>query len=281
MAAIRVNGHPADTINLMDRGFQYGDGVFTTLRVAAGAPLFLGHHLDRLRRDAGRLAIPAVGTGVLLEDIRLLLRNQPEGVLKIQITRGQGGRGYRLPDVVAPTRVVALHPPPLFPAGNRLDGVAVRYCRTRLGMNPDLAGIKHMNRLEQVLARAEWFSSAIAEGLMRDAEGYVVEGTMSNLFMVKQGQLFTPLLDRCGVSGVMRALLLAGAGELGLRVTETRLACAPLEGADELFLSNSVIGIWPVRRLEQQDFSVGPVTRELAAWLKTATQHAINAWRAG
>lgn len=279
--SVRVNGQATGAIDPLDRGFQYGDGVFTTVRIESGAPLFLGHHLDRLRRDCQRLAIPYAGSGVLLEDIRALLADRSQGVLKIQLTRGVGGRGYRPPVRPAPTRALVWHPLAPHPADYPVSGVEARYCRTRLAINPALAGIKHMNRLEQVLARTEWPDGPIAEGLMLDTEACVVEGTMSNVFMVRGNRLITPLLDRCGVNGVMRALILEAAAELGFSLTEDRLNPAELEAADEVFLTNSVIGIWPVRKLERQEYRVGPVTLELAEWLKNTTQQAINAWSAG
>ena len=257
-------------MNVADRGFQYGDGVFTTLPVREGVAVFLSRHFGRLERDCQRLAIPFVGRDMLLGDMNLLLDQPPlDGVLKIQITRGSGGRGYRPPERVLPTRVTALHPPPVYPAEFSTRGVNVRYCRTRLGINPVLAGIKHMNRLEQVLARAEWPHDDIAEGLMLDPEGRVVEGTMSNLFVVMEGRVFTPRLDQCGVSGVMRRMVLEGVADLGRRIEEKRVYPADLEAADELILTNSLIGIWPIRRLEERLYPVGPVTQELAEWLNT------------
>ncbi|MGB8167031.1 MAG: aminodeoxychorismate lyase, partial [Chthoniobacteraceae bacterium] len=281
MTDCRVNGHAASAIDIRDRGFQYGDGVFTTIRVEDGAPLFLGRHFDRLRHDAERLGMAFVGSGVLLEDVRALLGNRRHGVLKIQLTRGMGGRGYRPPETVVPTRVVTFHPPAPYPAEYPSHGVEVRYCRTRLGGNPALAGIKHMNRLEQILARAEWSTGPVAEGLMLDFDGHIVEGIMSNVVLVRDGQLVTPLIDRCGVAGVMRSLIWEGAADLGLSVSEERVTPAGLEAADELFLTNSIIGIWPVRTLEHHHFPVGPVALELAAWLKNTTRDAINAWSAG
>jgi 4-amino-4-deoxychorismate lyase len=277
----RVNGTATRTIDLSDRGFQYGDGVFTTVRVQDGVPLFFGRHLDRLRHDGKRLAIPYVGSGVLLEDVRALLGDRQQAILKIQMTRGMGGRGYRLPETVVPTRVVSLHPPAPYPAEYPDSGVEVRYCRTRLGINPALAGLKHMNRLEQILACADWSAGPAVEGLMRDTEGYLVEGTMTNVFLVREGCLLTPFLDRCGVRGIMRSIIMEGAAELGITVSEERVSPADAEAADELFLTNSIIGLWPVRSLEHRHYPVGPVALELAEWLKKITRNAINAWSAG
>lgn len=264
-----VNGQPTSRIEAADRGFQYGDGVFTTLPVRQGIPILLSRHLARLEHDCRRLAIPFPFREDLIREAGVLCAARSEDVLKIQISRGIGGRGYLPPEPAVPTRVVGIHPSPDYPPDLARDGVAVRLCRTRLGINSHLAGVKHMNRLEQILARAEWPPGDIREGLMLDAVGHVTEGTMTNLFLVRDGVLSTPRLDRCGVAGVMRALVMEIAAERGRTVMETRLSLDDLHAADELFLTNSVIGLWPIRRFEQRDYRVGPLTREIQLWLAT------------
>lgn len=269
---ILVNGEPTSCVSALDRGFQYGDGVFTTLPVCRGRPVVLPRHLARLERDCQRLAISFPARDVLARESRLLSEAYPDGVLKIQITRGVGGRGYRPLEPALPTRVLSMHPPPDYPPELWTEGVEVRFCRFRLGINPGLAGVKHSNRLEQILARAEWSLGDIREGLMLDTDGHITEGTMTNLFLEKSGALITPKLDLCGVAGVMRALVFEAAGELGLAVEETRVLPDQLYAADELFLTNSVVGVWPVRRIEGQTFPVGPVTREVSRWLAVRIQ---------
>ncbi len=277
-AAVLVDGRFATQVKAADRGFQYGDGVFSTLNIRNGVPVFLDYHLDRLQRDCERLMIPDAGRAALLADIGVLMAVRPtaSAVLKIQITRGEGGRGYRVPDSVTPSRILALYPTPDYPEYYAVDGVEIRYCSTRLGINPRLAGIKHMNRLEQVLARSEWPPGLIAEGLMLDVEGRVTEGTMSNLFIVRSGRIFTPFVDQCGVFGVMRRVILEMAPQAGFCIEEQYLWPAELDAADEVFLTNSIIGIWPVRRLESRDYKVGPITRGLSAWLTSTIQENIN-----
>lgn len=264
---VLVNGDLTRCVDVSDRGFQYGDGVFTTLPVRHGIPLFFSYHLARLERDCRKLFIPFPERGCLVREGRGLCESQPNGVLKIQITRGQGGRGYRCPEPTRATRVLGIHPLPDYPAKLAEEGVEVRVCRTRLGINPSLAGVKHMNRLEQILARAEWDQVQIQEGLMLDSEDHVTEGTMTNLFLVKDKTLYTPKLDLCGVAGVMRALIMEGVAALGLAIAEQRVGLADVYAADELFLTNSVIGLWPIRRLEQQEYSVGPIAGEVRRWL--------------
>jgi 4-amino-4-deoxychorismate lyase len=189
-------------------------------------------------------------------------------VLKLLLTRGSGGRGYAPPPAPTPTRVLAVYPWPAHLCDNADKGVRVRVCCTRLGGSPALAGIKHLNRLEQVLARAEW-SDEYADGLMLDAQGDVIEGTMSNVLAVLDGRLVTPDVSRCGVAGVMRGLIMERARDI-LPTAVTRVSLADLVRATEVFLANSIIGIWPVTQLDTEDipgggrtYARGPITRQL------------------
>lgn len=258
-----VNGEATHAIDVADRGLHYGDGIFTTLPVRSGIPLFLEEHLERLSRDAAQMFLPSPDHGVLAREARQLAGYRPDAVLKILWTRGVGGRGYQCPQPESPTRVLALYPPPDYPESCYQEGVKVGLCTTRLGHNAALAGAKHLNRLEQVLARREWTGSDVREALMRDQDGFVVEGVMSNLFIVEGGTLRTPPLDRCGVRGVMRARVLRAAAELGLAVEQDRLGLERVLAADEVFVTNSLIGIWPVAELEGRGFRPGPLAKAL------------------
>lgn len=250
---ISVNGVLDAAISPLDRGFAYGDGVFETCRYQNGSIPLWQYHRERLLQSAKRLDIPL--------DEQLLLRYRdellakidssqiPYGVLKVTITRGVGGRGYRVPDAVKPTYCLGAF------SGNSLytesyrAGVSVRVCNLRLSQSPALAGMKHLNRLEHILARAEWMNE-FAEGLLLDAEGRVIEATVSNLFTVKGNQLYTPDLARAGVAGVMRRLIierLAPALELDVNVVDMDLDF--IATVDEIFLCNSVYGIWPVNNV--------------------------------
>lgn len=259
-----VNGRFQDWVGSSDRGFQYGDGVFTSTPVRSGRALLLDRHLARLARDCGRLNIPSPSAATLGDEVRQICRQHPDAVLKIQVTRGPGGRGYRLPDPARPTRVLSIHPCPNFDARLNEEGVTVKICKHRLGWNTALAGVKHMNRLEQILARAEWNEESVQEGLMLDQVGNVVEGTMSNVFLARQRRLITPLLDRCGVDGVMRGLILEIASTLGIPAEQRRIGLSDLAEAEEIFLTNAVIGLWPVSRIETFTYAVGALTRHLA-----------------
>lgn len=257
---VLVNGIETDHVSVQDRGLHYGDGVFETLAVRDGEPLCWGPHLDRLRAGCQRLGIPCPDPSQLLGEARQVSQERPHAVLKLLVTRGVGGRGYRPPGKPTPSRVVASYPWPEYPRASTHHGVSVRVCDTRLGRNPSLTGIKHLNRLEQVLARAEWTDPDIAEGLMLDMEGQVIEGTMSNLFMVRERRLLTPELGSAGIPGIMRALIMESAGSMGLEVTEASLKLADLGSADELFLCNSIFGVWPIRRLSGKRYAIGPLS---------------------
>jgi 4-amino-4-deoxychorismate lyase len=263
--ATLVNGEPAAVVSAQDRGLAYGDGVFETVAVRAGQPLLWSQHIARLRDGLKRLGIRDIAESLLAQEAQQLCAGQARAVLKIIVTRGISGRGYR-PSSGAPTRVLSRYPWPQFPAAAQTRGVTLHLCETRLAAQPRLAGVKHLNRLEQVLARAEW-GDEHAEGLMRDDGDRIVEGTMSNVFMVRNGQLLTPDLTRCGIAGVLRAQVCARVPAL-LPVKETSLTLADLLAADEIFLTNSLIGIWPVTGFAGRSYTIGPVTRQLQVLLE-------------
>ncbi len=272
MTAVLVNGLPVEHISVSDRGLQYGDGLFETLAIDAGRPLLWDAHLQRLLDGCRRLAIPAPATDVLADEAGQLCAGQARAVLKIVVTRGPSARGYAPPLDAMPTRILSRAPWPNYPAAHARHGVAVAWCATPLARNPCLAGIKHLNRLEQVLARAEC-RPPFAEGLMCDTDGQAIAGTMSNLFAVSGDTLATPDLSQSGVAGVVRAQVLAVARARGLDCRERRLTPAEVEAADELFLTNSIIGLWPVSRLGARTYPIGNVTQTIQTALATA--HAV------
>jgi len=270
---ILINGESKEHIEISDRGFQYGDGLFETIEVRDGLAVFLERHLERLNSGCQRLGIPFPGMDLLsLETNELSRRSTPSrAVLKIIITRGSGGRGYRQPDVIQPTRVLSLHPYPDYPDVYPEQGIVARFCTTRLGLNPALAGIKHLNRLEQVVARSEWNDASIQEGLMLDVNNHVIEGTMTNLFYIKNSDLYTAPLTQSGVAGIIRRIIMTLAADHGLSVIEHEFTKDELLSADELFVCNSIIGIWPIRQIEAAHFSVGPITQSIQSWLNRFT----------
>lgn len=269
MFKMLVNGQAQTTIAVADRGLHYGDGLFETIAVRAGIPQLWDRHWWRLSRGCQRLGIEGVNQEELWDEALKVCADVKQGILKLIVTRGEGGRSYRPAPTNKATRIVATYPWPDHPIAHWQGGVAVRICTTRLGRNPALAGLKHLNRLEQVLARREWDDPHITEGLMLDDQGHAISGTMSNLFMVTTGRLVTSQLKECGVEGVMRSLILDAASELAVPWEETVMTLQDLRQASEVFLCNAVIGVWPVRRIEQQPYAIGPVTQLLAERLGT------------
>lgn len=247
-----------ETLSSLDRGLAYGDGLFETLAVRNNIPCFWNEHMQRLTEGCSRLGIPCPELSELKAGAEALCLDS-EGraaVLKLIVTRGQGGRGYRVAEDARPWVGMSLHHAPDYPSSYSSDGIRACICKTRLGTNPSLAGIKHLNRLEQVLARNE-FGDDCQEGIMLDGTSSVIEGTMSNLFMISGQELITPGVDHCGVSGITRNRLIewADVEGIGCHVTNT-LGLEQLFAADALLVCNSVIGIWPVRQLENVKFSV-------------------------
>lgn len=263
-----INGQPAESLPATDRGLQYGDGLFETLAVRAGVPCHLERHLVRLRAGCARLALEFDDFALLEAEITQLAAEQAQAVIKVLVTRGSGARGYRPTANSVCTRIVSRYPWPAYPAHWQQQGIRVRLCSLRLGMNPALAGLKHLNRLENVLARAEWDDPEIPEGILCDTAGRVIGGTMSNLFLVRDQTLLTPRLDQAGVAGITRQRVLALAARLKIRNEEAELSLADLYNADEsgineLFVCNTLAGIWPVREFAQRQLPVGPITRRL------------------
>ncbi len=258
-----LNGESRHCIDFADRGFQYGDGLFETIEIVNEKPVFLNRHLRRLNNGCQRLLIPMPDIQTLRKEAFLLSQDSVHAVLKLIVTRGSGGRGYRQPENIKSTRLLSLHPSPDYSKDFTIQGINARMCTTRLGLNPDLAGFKHMNRLEQVLARAEWDSAKIQEGLMSDINDHVVEGTMSNVFLVKDKVLYTPKITQCGVKGILRDIIIQLAVKYLIPVVEKNITKDEIFSADELFITNSIIGVWPVKQLEWRNFGVGGLTRQL------------------
>jgi len=264
-----VNGQVASVLSVMDRGLMYGDGLFETVAMKNGALRFWTLHANRLLEGCRRLSIPPPDTGRLHDEAIRACADSASAVVRITITRGPGLRGYRPAETTETTRIVQALPWPDYSDRMTRDGVAVRWCRTRLALQPRLAGLKHLNRLEQVLARAEW-QDEYAEGLMQDMSGRVIEGTMSNLFLAWRGTLITPDLSESGVAGVMRANILRMAQQLSIPHTVQDVTPAMVEEADELFLTNCLIGIWPVAQLEARHYVVaGTITQALQKALQS------------
>jgi 4-amino-4-deoxychorismate lyase len=266
-----INGVPGDEVDILDRGLQYGDGVFRTLRISHGFPQHWWRHCRKLEHDCTALGLTCPDADLLSGEMLQLATVQPDGVAKIIITRGISKRGYAPPPSIVPTRILTISPGQDFPETYRREGVGVRVCDLRLSQQPRLAGIKHLNRLENVLAAMEWNDPEIAEGLLLDTADNVVGGTRSNLFLVRNGELATPDLSQCGVAGVQRERVQDWASSSGVACRVEQLKLADVLAADEVFLVNSVIGLWPVRQLQERSWQTHPVSLRIAEWLDNAT----------
>lgn len=260
-------GRVAAAVSPAHRGIAYGDGLFETMRVHDGGVPLLERHLARLFGGAERLGITLPERQRMEGEIEALVRDRPPGVLKLVLTRGGAGRGYA-PDPDAPCLwQLSLHE---LPAAPPAQGLALRWCDTRLAIQPLLAGIKHCNRLEQVLARAEWRQPGARdadadEGLVCDAEGHVAGATAANLFVLCDGTWRTPPVDRCGVAGVCRGWVLEA-----MDASEERMEPADVESAEAVVLCNAVRGILPVARLGARHWDPHPAIADLRRRLADA-----------
>jgi 4-amino-4-deoxychorismate lyase len=242
-----VNGVESSAISVDDRGLQYGDGLFETMAAVDGRVRNFERHMERLAEGGRRLGLPVPDAALLADECERALAGMGAGSVKLMVTRGPGPRSYRPPPEPAITRIIVSSAPK--PRNDPDDGIVVRLCDTPLGLNPRLAGIKHLNRLEQVLATAEWNDAAIAEGLMSAVDGRIVCATAANVFLVRDGRLITPEIRDCGVAGVMRGLVLEAAHELAIETVVGDVFPADLAEADELFLTNAITGVRPVGEL--------------------------------
>jgi 4-amino-4-deoxychorismate lyase len=265
---VQVDGETATTIDVLDRGLHYGDGLFETIACRAGVARFVDLHLQRLADGCARLGIRFENFPQLGLRIDALAATQANSLIKLILTRGSAtARGYGVHgDETARTVLLQYRWSPEDPASWE-RGIAVRTARGHQGENPALAGLKHLNRLEQVLIRREWSDTAIQEALVFSSSGRLISGTMSNVFLVKEGRLMTPAIVSAGVRGVMRRVVMREAQRGGVDVSETALDAAALDAAAEIFVTNARIGIWPVRAIDGRERAVGPVTRQLQRWL--------------
>lgn len=267
---ILVNGEPGSKLDAADRGLAYGDGVFRTLAVRRGRPHAWALHYRKLQRDCAALGIDCPAESLLSEELARAIPATGSCAAKIIVTRGAGARGYAPPPSGLPTRIVMVAPLPQHPAEYTAQGIAARVCTLRLSAQPALAGVKHLNRLENVMARAEWRDPAIAEGLMLDADGSVIGGTMSNLFLVERDGLVTPAIERCGVAGVTRERILAAAAREGLHTQVGEVSLERLMQATAVMVVNSLIGAWQIAELGERRWRPEPMVRHVRQWIDEA-----------
>ncbi|MFT4671217.1 MAG: 4-amino-4-deoxychorismate lyase [Pseudohongiellaceae bacterium] len=248
-----INGYPNSSISVMDRGFLYGDGAFETLAVIDGRPILLPQHLARLESACKLLKISF--NADIISDELLQLSNQAQGsrVAKIIITRGEGGRGYKPNLDSIATRIIQLFEPSVpNSSGQEISGVCITVCQHRLSQSTALAGVKHLNRLDQVLASAE-LDENFYEGLCLDIQGNVIEATKSNLLVFSNGNVLSPDLSLSGVKGIMLMEISKLLARDGYLIQTQKLTIDDVLNGDEVILCNSVFGVSPVIKLIQGD----------------------------
>lgn len=262
-----VNGEAAGVVDIEDRGFAYGDGLFETIAWRQATPRLLDRHLARLTAGCRRLALPVPDAGMIRTQLASLGAGTRNGTAKLIVTRGPGPRGYRPPSLPAPTLAIGFFP--AAPGEPRPGAVAVT-CTVPASENAVLAGIKTLGRLDNVMAQAQVMAVGADEGIMFGGDGRLVGGTSSNLFLVRAGQLFTPAIGSAGVAGIMRDLVLEIAAGLGIPSVVGRLGTPDLAGAEEMFVTSSLVGIRPVHRLDGRVVGTGPLTARLMQALAEA-----------
>lgn len=258
-----INGLEQDALPASDRAIQFGDGCFTTARILDGNVCLLEAHIRRLRHGCETLMIPFTHWDTLHQEMCKLASGKQSGVLKVIITRGSGGRGYSAASCLSPTRILSVSACPAHYSRWRDEGVTLTLSPIRLGRNPMLAGIKHLNRLEQVLIRTHLEQTNADEALVLDSEGFITECCAANLLWRQGREVFTPSLDQAGVNGIMRQFCLEQLARSGFRVVEVSAGEAALQTADEVVICNALMPVVPVRAYGQQRWS----SRELFQFL--------------
>jgi len=258
-----VNGSRTDVISVFDRAFQYGDGLFETIAIRSGKPALLNLHLNRLKLGINALGLASVDLKQLHENVMHYSAQFDDAVLKVVISRGQSQRGYKVPDNSQPTIVYSFSEKSYPASLADIQPGRVRLCHTPVAINPVLAGLKHLNRLEQVLARNEWHDADITEGLMCDPDGNVIEATAANLFIVKDHVLYTPDLSRSGVAGTAREIVIAAAQNIDLPCKIKPLSVEECMSADAMFLTNCLVGVLPVYQFESVEYDASQLPTKL------------------
>lgn len=258
-----INGAWQDSLPANDRAIQFGDGCFTTARIADGRLIMPTAHLFRLQQACERLWIPFNEWELLAAEMQQLAAQHEQGVLKVIISRGSGGRGYSMAQCTSPSRLMSVSPLPAMYASWREQGITLSLSPVRLGCNPLLAGLKHLNRLEQVLIRAYLEQTDADEALVLDSEGWLTECCTANLFWRKGKQVFTPRLDKAGVDGLMRQRILSCLRDTSWQCSEVKEDASALDNADEIVICNALMPLVPVRHYAGREY----VSRELYHFL--------------
>ncbi|MEX3019279.1 aminodeoxychorismate lyase [Kluyvera sp. STS39-E] len=259
-----INGLEQNTLAVNDRATQFGDGSFTTARIVDGRVMMLAAHIDRLQQACSRLSITFNDWQLLAQEMSSLAVLQGHGVLKVIISRGAGGRGYSGSACHSPTRILATSAMPDHYTQWKATGITLALSPVTLGRNPYLAGIKHLNRLEQVLIRSHLEQTNADEALVLDSDGWLTECCAANLFWRCGQDVFTPRLDSAGVNGVMRQFIMASLARSSYRVVEVNVRPEAISQADEVVICNALMPIVPVQRYAEQQWPARELYQFLA-----------------
>ncbi len=245
-----VNGNEKSEISINDRGFSYGDGLFTTARIIDGEVLMLTEHINRLVYGSNKLGLAVFDSNKLQQDIKKIAKSFHDNVLKVMITAGCGGRGYsRLAESESQNNIIIM----VFDFPHhyhewKKTGITLGVSEQKIGLNPMLSQLKHLNRLEQVLLRAELDQQAEDDLVVMNVNGHIIETTSSNLFWWKNDKLYTPELKISGVAGLMRKFILEHQHD----TIVSSFHLSELMQSDEIFICNSVTGIVPIRKYKDR-----------------------------
>ncbi|WP_076536267.1 aminodeoxychorismate lyase [Shewanella sp. UCD-KL21] len=268
MASVFVNGLPQQQINPLDRGLAYGDGAFATMRVLQGKVLFIDEHIERLQQACLRLGFALQNQLELINQLEQHGQIINQGCIKILISRGVGGRGYTAPDIVEQTSVISLHEIPAHYQQWQQQGISLSLAAVTLARQPLLAGMKHLNRLEQVLIKQDSLPQGCDDWLVLDTDGNVVESSMANVFIVEGQNVYTPAISHSGVSGVMRQQLIIALLQNNINVYAEPISLSRLKQADHVFISNSLLGIININNLDDNQYSSWPMSHNLIKQLQ-------------
>jgi len=264
MNKILINGKKDNRISVTDRGFQYGDCLFETIAYKNNTLIYWREHLQGMNNACKFLDLEIIDEDIWLKDIKKTIKdNDQDLVIKLIYSRGEAQRGYKIPESTSVMRVVMSSPLPVYAEELYSQGVRLTICETPASSNSRLAGIKHLNKLENILARNEWSDKKIFEGLMLDDFNNVIEGTMTNLFVVKNNSLYTPILKRSGVNGIIRQRIIDLAKNDNIVTQQIEIKLDKLLEMDEIFISNSLIGLCPVNKIDTNYYKIGSITKQL------------------
>lgn len=270
-----VNGEHTKTVSILDRGLSYGDGIFTTIKVIDGQCELLSQHITRLEQGITRLSITPINLILLRNDLVAKAQKHSTGVLKVMVTRGEGKRGYSSLGCDSPNIIIIAGNLPDYQS-HQTNGIKLGVSNVTLGINPLTAGIKHLNRLEQVLVKQDIDEQEWTDALVLDCQGYIVETSMANVFWRIGNNVYTPSLEFSGVNGLMRQQVIKTLNEqsvsqnsewASITIIENRFILNDILKADEVFITNCLMGIVPIIAIDNNSYQIGDITNKLSGEL--------------